>query len=52
MSRIAPEDQSTINHIKYITSNIHDFGDELYESLMEREHEVAKKKAQSLSDEI
>lgn len=63
MSRIAPEDQSSINHIKYITDNIHDFSDELYEDLMDREHENAKKKAQdlikiladliqSLSDEI
>jgi|TARA_R110000803_G_scaffold58739_1_gene116944 hypothetical protein len=48
MSRIAPEDQSSINHIKYITDNIHDFSDELYEDLMDREHESAKKKAQDL----
>jgi|TARA_R110001592_G_C12966910_1_gene732882 hypothetical protein len=48
MSRIAPEDQSSINHIKYITNNIHDFSDELYEDLMDREHESAKKKAQDL----
>tara|TARA_R110002050_G_scaffold483_1_gene3179 strand:+ start:512 stop:703 length:192 start_codon:yes stop_codon:yes gene_type:complete len=48
MSRIAPEDQSSINHIKYITDNIHDFSDELYEDLMDREHEIAKKKAQDL----
>jgi hypothetical protein len=48
MSRIAPEDQSSINHIKYITNNIHDFSDELYEDLMDREHEIAKKKAQDL----
>tara|TARA_R100000541_G_scaffold57898_2_gene68402 strand:+ start:1844 stop:2035 length:192 start_codon:yes stop_codon:yes gene_type:complete len=63
MPRIAPEDQSTINHIKYISNNIHSFGDNLYEDLMDREHESAKKKAQelikvladliqSLSDEI
>jgi len=63
MSRIAPEDQSTINHIKYISNSIHSFGDNLYEDLMDREHENAKKKAQdlikiladliqSLSDEI
>lgn len=48
MSRIASEDQSSINHIKYITDNIHDFSDELYEDLMDREHESAKKKAQDL----
>lgn len=63
MPRIAPEDQSTINHIKYISNSIHNFGDDLYEDLMDREHDAAKKKAQdlikvladliqSLSDEI
>ena len=48
MSRIAPEDQSSINHIKYITDSVHDFSNELYEDLMDREHENAKKKAQDL----
>ena len=48
MPRIAPEDTSTISHITYVTDSIHKFGDELYEDLMEREHENAKKKAQNL----
>ena len=63
MPRVAPEDTSTITHIKYVTDAIHGFGDELYEDLMEREHDAAKKKSQklikvladliqSLSDEI
>tara|TARA_R100000544_G_C2227211_1_gene61681 strand:- start:2565 stop:2756 length:192 start_codon:yes stop_codon:yes gene_type:complete len=63
MPRVAPEDVSTISHINYVTTNIHAFGDELYEDLMEREHDAAKKRAQklikvladliqSLSDEI
>ncbi len=63
MPRVAPEDTSTISHIKYVTESIHTFGDYLYEDLMEREHEAAKKNAQelikiladliqSLSDEI
>tara|TARA_R100000935_G_C2763558_1_gene134658 strand:+ start:587 stop:778 length:192 start_codon:yes stop_codon:yes gene_type:complete len=63
MPRVAPEDTSTIAHISYLTDSIHNFGDDLYEELMDREHERAKKKAQdlikvladliqSLSDEI
>ena len=63
MPRVAPEDTSTISHINYVTDSIHDFGDSLYDDLMEREHEAAKKNAQklikvladliqSLSDEI
>tara|TARA_R110000765_G_scaffold63339_3_gene123095 strand:- start:2441 stop:2632 length:192 start_codon:yes stop_codon:yes gene_type:complete len=63
MPRIAPEDTSAIAHITYVTESIHEFGDGLYEDLMEREHDTAKKNAQklikvladliqSLSDEI
>ena len=63
MSPINPEDTHAIAHINFICRSIHDFGDDLYESLMERENEEAKKKAkdlikvlndliQSLSDEI
>jgi len=63
MSPINKEDTHAIAHINFICRSIHDFGDDLYESLMERENEEAKKKAkelikvlgdliQSLSDEI
>ena len=63
MSPINKEDTHAIAHINFICRHIHDFGDDLYESLMERENEEAKKKAkdlikvlndliQSLSDEI
>ena len=45
MPRVAPEDISTITHIKYVSKSIHDFGDNLYEDLMERDHEEAKKNA-------
>jgi len=48
MSRVAPEDSSSISHIKYITDRIHDFGDDLYEDLMDREHDAAKLKSQKL----
>lgn len=63
MPRVAPEDRQSIAHIKYICDNIHDFGDELYENLMDRNYNEAKQEAQklqkilsdliiSLSDEI
>ena len=46
MPRVAPEDTPIISHITYVTDAVHKFGDELYEDLMDREHENAKKKAQ------
>tara|TARA_R100000773_G_scaffold43538_1_gene42230 strand:+ start:5064 stop:5255 length:192 start_codon:yes stop_codon:yes gene_type:complete len=63
MSAISPEDEKAITHINFVTKSIHDFGDELYEDLMDRDNEGAKQKAQqlmtlladliqSLSDEI
>ena len=63
MSPVAPEDSQLISHIKFICERIHDFGDDLYEDMMDRDHEQARKKAkelkevlsdfiQSLSDEI
>ncbi len=63
MNGISPEDERSISHINFVTKSIHDFGDQLYEDLMERDNEEAKKKAQqlmtvladliqSLSDEI
>ena len=42
MPRVAPEDTSTISHINYVTDSVHKFGDELYENLMERNHDQAK----------
>ena len=48
MPRVAPEDTSSINHIRYVSESIHDFGDVLHEHLMEREHELAKEEAQKL----
>jgi len=48
MSRVAPEDTSTISHINYITESIHNYGDTLYEDLMDRDHDKAKEDAQEL----
>lgn len=52
MPRVAPEDISTITHIKYVSESIHDFGDNLYEDLMERDHEEAKKKCSRANKSI
>ena len=48
MSRVATEDTQMISHIEYTCDSIHDFGDQLYEDLMDREYEEATKKAQEL----
>lgn len=38
MPRIAPEDSQQIAHITFLCDSIHDFADEIYEDLMDREH--------------
>jgi hypothetical protein len=52
MPRVAPEDTQFITHVKYICDKIHDFGDVLYEDLMDRDHEKAKAEAQELIKEL
>jgi hypothetical protein len=63
MQGVSPEDKEAIKHINYVSNEIHDFADTLYESLMDREYDEAKDQAQdlikvlaeliqSLSDEI
>ena len=60
---ISADDIQAITHINYVTNNLHSLTDNLYEDLMERDHEAAKKNAKnivhtmnelikSLSDEI
>ena len=51
-TRIAKEDSQAITDINYICDRIHDFGDDLYEDLMDREHEDAKSKARMLIKEL
>ena len=48
MPRVAKEDVNAIRHITYVSESIHQLGDDIYEDLMERENEEAKKKAQTL----
>jgi|21_taG_2_1085346.scaffolds.fasta_scaffold00044_84 hypothetical protein len=52
MPRVAPEDTKFLTHVEYLCGRIHDFGDEIYEDLMEREHEEVKVKAQELIKEL
>ena len=63
MTKISVDDVNAIKHINYVTNKSHDLVTELYEDLMERDHNQAKVKApniskimvdliQSLSDEI
>lgn len=61
--KISVDDVNAIKHINFVTNNSHDLVTELYEDLMERDHNEAKVKAQnicqimtelihSLSDEV
>jgi hypothetical protein len=63
MTKISADDVSAIKHINFVTNRSHDLVTELYEDLMERDHNQAKVKAenvcrimvdliQSLSDEV
>ena len=52
MPGVATEETREITHIKYICSNIHDFGNNLYEDLMDRDYDEAKVKAQKLIKEL
>ncbi len=52
MPRIAPEDSQQIAHITFLCDSIHDFATEIYENLMDREHEEVKGKAQDLVKEL
>tara|TARA_B100000780_G_scaffold279102_1_gene255586 strand:- start:1139 stop:1333 length:195 start_codon:yes stop_codon:yes gene_type:complete len=51
-TRISKEDSQAITHINYICDRIHDFGNDLYEDLMDREHEEAKARAKNLIKEL
>lgn len=52
MPRIAPEDSQQVAHITFLCDGIHDFADEIYENLMDREHDEVKEKAERLVKEL
>lgn len=45
---ISSQDVVAINHINHITNSIHDMTDNLYEDLMDRDHESAKDTAKKI----
>ena len=60
---ISRDDLNAITHINYVTNDMHSLVDDIYEDLMERDHEGAKEKAnnairlmndliKSLTDEV
>ena len=46
---ISNEDVVAINHINHITNEIHNLTDDLYEDLMDRDHENAKETAKKIT---
>ena len=46
MGAVEHEDEEMIAHIEFICARIYEFGDELYEGMMERDHYTVKSKAQ------
>tara|TARA_R110001632_G_scaffold24361_1_gene68080 strand:+ start:381 stop:572 length:192 start_codon:yes stop_codon:yes gene_type:complete len=48
MSRVAPEDTQIISHIKFTCDNIHNLGTDLYENMMDRDYDQAKKDCKKL----
>ena len=51
MPRIAPEDSQQVAHITFLCDGIHDFADEIYENLMDREHDEVKEKAEKFTNQ-
>ena len=48
MKGVSQDDVTTIQHINHVSNTVHDFADDLYEHLMDRENDQAKQKAQEL----
>lgn len=48
MSRVAPEDSQMIAHINFTCENIHQFGEELFEDMMERDYDQAQDRCSKL----
>ncbi|MDA8940888.1 hypothetical protein N9H34_02000 [bacterium] len=45
---VSKDDIQAINHINYVSNNMHSLTNDLYEELMDRDHEKAKQKAKSI----
>ena len=47
-NRVSSDDTQTIAHINHVTNGLHNLTNDLYEDLMERDHEKAKVKATNI----
>jgi ElaB/YqjD/DUF883 family membrane-anchored ribosome-binding protein len=45
---ISRDDLNAITHINYVTNDMHSLVDDIYEDLMERDHDRAKDKANNI----
>ena len=48
MSRVAPEDSQMIAHINFTCENIHQFGEDLFEDMMDRDYDQAQDRCSKL----
>ena len=48
MSRVAPEDSQMIAHINFTCENVHQFGEDLFEDMMERDYDQAQDRCSKL----
>ena len=52
MSRVAPEDSQMISHINFTCENIHKFGEDLFEDMMDRDYDQAQERCLKLIKEL
>jgi|TARA_R110002012_G_scaffold317904_1_gene535192 phosphoenolpyruvate-protein kinase (PTS system EI component) len=48
MAKISADDLNAIAHVNHVSNSLHDSVDDLYEDLMERDHEAVKQRAQDI----
>ena len=48
MAKISSEDHQAIAHVNYVSNTLHDSVNDLYEDLMDRDHDGAKERAQNI----
>ena len=44
MSKVSPEDSKMIAHISFTCENIHKFGEDMYDDMMERNYDQAQER--------
>ena len=48
MPRVSPEDSQMIAHINFTCENVHQFGEDLFEDMMERDYDQAQDRCSKL----